>query len=431
MVRETRRNGGWLAGRTWRLMAMPLLAIFAAQVFAGEATLVIDNARVVVGNGPVIDRATIVIQQDRIDRVIVGSQPVDAARHIDAQGMTVMPGLIDTHVHLIQPDGATTEADYRQYLTSDVPGNLAAYLEHGVTTIRSIGDAWDLIFELRSKVNSREIAGPRLYIVGSCISVPGGHPSATLFKDSPWAKTQIPIDVTDVKSAKEAVERLARSGVDGIKLVYDSGPFSPGGDEISTLSPELLSVIIQKAHELKLRATVHTWREKEAITAAEAKADGLEHGVAEDLLTGPRLGDLLCENKAYYVPTLSVFEEYRNLLIPGALDNAKRNLQRLSDQGVNIALGTDTFGGGKHGVRTIREIELMAVAGLSPAQIIRAATCNAAAHLGVADQLGTVEKGKYADLIIVKDDPLKEVAAFKTVRVVIRGGQVVHEAAGN
>jgi imidazolonepropionase-like amidohydrolase len=252
-----------------------------------------------------------------------------------------------------------------------------------------------------------------------------------LFAGSPWAGSQIPIDVTDEKSAVAAVVRLANHHVDAVKIVYDSGPFIPGNPKFNRLPPDLLRVIIEKTHELKRRATVHTWREDEAIVAADAKTDGLEHGVAEALLTGPRLGELLRKNKAFYVPTLSVYEEYRDLLGPAALANGQRNLKTLSDQGVQIALGTDVFGNGKHGARTIREIELMAVAGLSPAQIIRAATCDAAAHLGVSDQLGTVEKGKYADLIMVKDDPLKDVAAFKTVRVVIRGGKVVHEAAGN
>ena len=207
-TRNQRGNCSWLRIACFNTCA--LISILLSCVADAQSPLVIDNARVIVGDGRTIADATIVIQDKRIASLSVGGQNVaDGAKRIDARGMTVMPGLIDTHVHVIQPSGVVGESAYRSYLDDVVPKNLKEYVRHGVTTIRSVGDAIDLIVELREKVRAGTIAGPRLLIVGSCLSCPGGHPSATLFHNDTWASSQICREVSTEQNAHQVVSQLA------------------------------------------------------------------------------------------------------------------------------------------------------------------------------------------------------------------------------
>ena len=174
-------------------------------------------------------------------------------------------------------------------------------------------------------------------------------------------------------------------------MVYDGHLRGHDGNPVKRLPKDLMRVIIDDAHRHGLRAIVHTWAEDEVRDAIEAGADGVEHGVQTTKLSNPHLAELLCDRGAFYVPTLQLFELYGQQL---DLSAAQQNLKCMSDRGVKIALGTDSFGDATPGNRTIRELELMVQAGLSTEKVIRAATIDAATYVDLGDDLGTVERGK-------------------------------------
>jgi imidazolonepropionase-like amidohydrolase len=189
-----------------------------------------------------------------------------------------------------------------------------------------------------------------------------------------------------------------------------------------------MRAIIDESHQHQLRVTAHTMHLEDALEVLEAGCDGLEHGVMRTRLQDEKLATLLKGRKASYAPTLSLFQAGRT----GSgqdldrLEMAMANLKQLADSGVRIVLGTDTLSRGiPPGSTTLNELELMVRAGLSPEQAIQAATRNAAEHLGKLDELGTLEPGKLADLIVVDGDPLLDISVIHNIEVVIKGGQIV------
>ncbi len=420
-------------------LGIPLSGCWATEQpqtsVAGEASLVIENVRVVVGDGHVRDVACVVVKGDRIQGVVDTPPKGQVDKRIDGRGKTVLPGLIDTHVHIF--GGSLTgnrghgEKAFRKELADELPERLKEYLRHGVTTVKSTGDPLTLILELRGLLKTGRLMGPRLLVVGPGFTAPDGHPAATLLQADPWWRSEHSVEVDCPDKAREQVRRCAARGVDAIKLVYHGGPhpeFFPDGTKMEKLRRDVMQAIIDEAHQQGLRATVHTWHEQDAIEALQAGADGLEHGVGHALLTDDRLAEILLSSKAFYVPTLRVL---RLAKTPKTLPIAKQNLKSLSAKGSRIALGTDSIADHKDtppGLNTIKEMELMAEAGLTPERVIRASTRDAAEHLGRLDDLGTVEAGKLADLIVVDGDPLKDISAIERVTIVVQAGCIVYQS---
>jgi imidazolonepropionase-like amidohydrolase len=425
---------------------MLLRAILASAICccSGNATaqsdaLVIENARVIIGDGTVKEGVCVTIRGGRIESVQETSSRVESTTTIDARGMTVLPGLIDTHVHILWPsqavDGGHGEKAFRQDFAWDLPGRLQEDLRHGVTTVKSTGEMATLILELRGLLADGKLVGPRILVVGPVFTAPGGHPAGTIFKDDPWARSEHCVEVDNPAQAREQIQRVAAKGVDAIKLVYQAvAPANancPGADaQAGKLRKDVMQAIIEESHRLNLRATVHTGHEADAIEVVQAGADGVEHGVADAVLATDRLADVLRARNAFYVPTLRIMDHVGD---PQAPTFAKQNLKHLVDKGVRVAVGTDTQGGWEKtppGLNTIQEMELMVEAGLTTEQVIRAGTRDAAEHLGLLEKLGTVEAGKIADLIIVAGDPLKDISALRQIRFVIQSGHIVHSPSG-
>ena len=406
-------------GLLWIALSLSLIV----ESYAEETTLLIENARVIVGDGAVIDGATVVIVGDRIQSVATAPLQLKTVKRVDARGMTLMPGLIDTHVHFFGLTGQGREA-YRAQIKTLAPGYMKDFLRHGVTTVKSLADPLELVLELRTMVNEGKILGPRILLVGPCFTAPGGHPAVTLGRDDPWMRSQIAIEVADEDSARREVRRLAGKGVDAIKAAVEAGQGTGIPEATPRLSANVLRAIVDEAHKHKLRATVHTHREQDVLDAIEAGADGLEHGLWDSRLSDNHLADLLLERNVCYTPTLWAWSVDRE---SPSLEIAQQNLKALSDKGVRIALGTDTLCSmPRPGLNTIQEMELMAQAGLTPEQIIRAGMRDAAEHLGLLHDLGTVEPGKIADLILVAGDPLKDISCLHGVQMVIKAGQIVY-----
>jgi imidazolonepropionase-like amidohydrolase/predicted enzyme related to lactoylglutathione lyase len=390
-----------------------------------EPTLVIGNARLIVGNGVVMDAGTVVIAGDRIQSVSTGNPLLAAVKRIDARGRTLMPGLIDAHIHFF---GLTArgEAAFRKQIETLAPTYMKDFIRHGVTTVASRADPLDLVLELRTMVSDGRILGPRILLVGPCFTAPGGHPAVTLGQDDPWMRREIAIEVADEDMARREVRRLAERGVDAIKAAVEAGQGTGMPDAMPRLSASVLKAIIDEAHKHDLRATVHTHREQDVIDAVEAGADGVEHGVWDSILPDNRIADLLLKRNVNYTPTLWAWSLDKE---SNSFEIAKHNLKTLSDKGVHISLGTDTLCSmPRPGLNTIQEMEFMAEAGLTPETIIQAATRNAAEHLGLLDRMGTVEPNKVADLILVAGDPLKDISSLRQVQIVIKEGRIVYDA---
>lgn len=411
----------WLAG-----MFLPI-TLLVAQAPSGPVDLLITRARVIDGTGAVHEGATLAITGKYIQTIGPGPTQLKAALTIDAGGKTVLPGLINSHVHL-RPPGVVNEQTLNNYVAHQMSADLRDYLSHGVTTIKSAGDPAEPLIQARGRLEQGEFQGPRLFLTGPPLTGIDGHPAATLFKDNPWLRTRHVIELTSEQDARNTVRQLADLGVDAIKLVYqgsfeDEEPymFRPGVPLLK-MSRHIMEAIIDESHRHQLLVTAHTNDLADALAVLEAGCDGLEHGVSRSRLQDMELGPLLRQSEASYVPTLSLYARRR----PDVLKTAMTNLKRLADQGVRIVVGTDGIpSAGASGLDTLTELELMVEAGMTPGQVIQAATYNAAQHLGKLDELGTVEAGKLADLIIVNGNPLTDIAALHDIEIVIKGGKVV------
>ncbi len=406
-----------------------LTLLFAATAGCGapveRSDLLITNARLIDGRGGIQEGAMIAISGNRIEGIFSEGEPREADLTIDAAGRTVMPGLIDSHVHILLGRSVVDETTLAEYSENSARENLAGFLSHGVTTVKSAGDPEDAILELRQLIEEGKIEGPRLLVVGPVLSAPEGHPSVTIFGGNPWMRERIVAETARVEEARQTIDRLAEKGVDGIKIVYqgsdDEGPayLYDGRIGIRRLPLEVMETIIEESHRHGLRVTAHTFEEEGVIAVVEAGIDSLEHGVVDTTPVSERVIEILRDRGVFYVPTLQVYRAAE------VRERAMANLQQLSEAGVRIVLGTDTVGNTPAGANTISEAERMVDSGMSPAQVIQAATRNAAEHLGRGDELGTLETGKLADLIIVEGDPLESISVLRTPWVVIKDGQVV------
>lgn len=421
-----------------------LIPLFAASASAQEASVVVENGRVIIGDGRVLDRGSVVVSGDRI--LSVTDEPVEApdALRIHAGGKTVLPGLFDAHVHLLVDDPSSVPrsgADLDAYVRDDLPARLRAYLEAGITTVVSTGDFWPAIRRVRERVRRGELAGPRVVTSGPVFTAPGGHPAVTICGGlegrgaaNPWCRDHMALEVDTPESARDGVERLARERVDLIKMVNDS--ISPPA--LEQLQTGVMREIVAAAHDQGLRAYAHINGVGHAITAARAGLDGLVHTPFRVSREGQRreLARTIDERNVTAVTTAMVLKSLRDRFrgqgnddladwFEGNLQGRFETIRRIVEADASlVVLGTDTPqlppGEAFHG-----EVRLLQEAGLSASEIVQAATRNAAVHLGRESNLGTLEAGKLADLIVVDGNPLENLPVLRNVEVVVKSGEVV------
>ncbi|MFI1838465.1 amidohydrolase family protein [Streptomyces olivaceoviridis] len=358
----------------------------------------------------------------------VSAEPLRGGREVDAAGRWVMPGLIDTHIHFYDVHAVSDPDSMRAFEDNELPGKLGLFLDHGITTIKSVGDPTDGILATRAEIAAGTLRGPRLLATGCGITGRDGHPAATVFSGNPWARERFTAEVDSVQQIRDLVHHLADREVDAIKLLSEGAcahsggprylwhnPAFPDGVELERLPLGLLRAGIETAHERGLRVTVHTTQQAAAREAVEAGADGLEHGVTVEPLTDHSLIDLMLEHGITYTPTL---------WIDDAHPDARGNLKKVAEAGVHIALGSDTFSGrGLFGANTLEEAELMVAAGMTPTQVLAAGTSGAARQC-VRPDLGTVAPGKHADLLVLNADPTADIGNLRDLSVVILNGEL-------
>ncbi|WP_084532068.1 amidohydrolase family protein [Nocardia miyunensis] len=360
----------------------------------------------------------------------VSADPLRGRQEVDAAEGWVMPGLIDTHLHFYDVFAVSDPKSMQTFEENELPGRLELFLQHGITTIKSVGDPTEGILRTRTAIAAGTLRGPRLLATGCGITGRDGHPAATIFGGNPWARARFTGEVGSVQQMRDLVHHLADRKVDAIKLlsegacachsapnyVWRNAAF-PGEVELVRLPPDLLRAGIETGHERGLRVTVHTTQQAAAREAIEAGADGLEHGVTVEPLTDHSLIDLMLEHDITYTPTLWIHDAVH--------PDTRGNLEKIADAGVRIALGSDTFSGrGIFGANTLEETELMVAAGMTPVQSLAAGTSEAARHCARPD-LGTVAPGKRADLIVLTADPTQDISNLRQLSMTILNGDIV------
>lgn len=408
-----------------------------------DVTLVVENARVIVGDNSVLERANVAIAGERI--VSVGTAPVHApaARRIEAAGRTVLPGLIDTHTHLLMENlfaQPRSDAEIEEFMAERLPDRLRAFTAAGITTVISVGEFWPSMAEVSADVRSGELAGPRVYTSGPLFTAPDGHPASTFCGSmdrggpNPWCRAQLTREVDTRQAVQTAVSALSKQGVDLIKFVYDASD----GPEVNVLRAELVGELIDAAHEHDLRAYAHSLEASKAVTVIERGVDALVHlpAIFSSEVDADSVAQHMRMHDVSASTTLTTFDSAAGIvaelgdeetsgMLRGLLSGMRESLGAVAEVAPHlIALGTDA----PHlppAEAYHREIRLLSEAGLTREQILHAATKGAADYMGLGRELGTLEPGKFADLIIVEGNPLDELSALTGIVLVIKGGEII------
>lgn len=431
-----------------RSLGVALLALMLAfpalsQTTGASVTAIRCGRLIDVKTGAAVPNAVILISGSRITDVGPDLKIPAGAKVVDLSRATVLPGLVDSHTHLLQ--------NYRAEIGGDDPNMILTVtqmstakrallgakmgretLEAGFTTVRDLGNSGvggDVA--LRDAIREGWIEGPRIVASTRAIAPAGGQ-FGTVQPGAQAILEQEYVVVAGADEARRAVRQAFYDGADCIKVIVNSGP--------RVLSLEEMKAIVDEAHRVDRKVAAHAIGDLATRIAAEAGVDSIEHAytIPDDALR------MMAEKKIYLVPTDYPPEGYKALYLVGkpsaeelaqfekgiagfVSSNAAR-LQRAVRFGVPIAAGSDEYyqmGERTRGQAAMLMFRAYRDAGMSPIEILRAATVNGAELLGLSAHVGALEKGKLADLVAVEGDPLADITALERVTFVMKGGTVV------
>ena len=428
--------------------AQGLLACVAAVSVGHPAIAQGSPAVTVIHAGQLLDRpgraargpATIIVSEGRIREIRDGLMPPPAgARLIDLSDRYVLPGLIDTHVHLESDAGGLAAlvedvSDEAPAKTLRALGNAKKTIEAGFTTVRNLGDGSGAALALRDASARGDVLAPRIVDAGRSISTTSGHMDSTLSLAEDLHAGIVQDNLCDGADAcRRAVRLQIRRGADVIKIATTGGVNSRIGTGLGAqMFDDEAKAIVDTARLYGKKVAVHAHGADGINLALAAGAASIEHGTMLD----DESVRLFKRGGAYLVPTLSTVNGYLERLaadpnaysaevmpkIQWRIGITGKNVEKAYPAGVKIAFGTDA-GVSKHG-RNADEFELLVKHGMPAAEAIKAATVNAADLLGLSAEIGTLEPGKRADLIAVSGDPLRDVTVLKHVSFVMKDGRV-------
>lgn len=419
-----------------------LLLTFILSFVAFPATsqrLIVHCGRLVdVIRGKSLPQQSLVIEGERITDVQKGylkAQEGDSI--IDLSAYTVLPGLMDMHVHIESESSPTEYLQEFQLDPADIAFNAAVNakrtLRAGFTTVRDLGGT-GVNTSLRDAINAGKVIGPRIYSAGKAIATTGGHADPTNGYRKDLMGDPGPADgvINGPYEARKAVRQRYKNGADVIKITATGGVLSVARDGSGPqFQMDELEAIVTTAKEYGMITAAHAHGDEGIQRAVRAGITSIEHGT----LMSESTMDLMVEKGTWYVPTLSagkfVAEKakiegyYPALVVPKALaigPQLQKTFSKAYAHGVKIAFGTDT-GVSKHGDNA-REFGFMVEAGMKPMEAIQSATINAATLLNAQKDLGSLETGKLADLVAVKGDPLADITILEHIPFVMKSGKV-------
>ena len=421
-----------------------LLAIVCLGVFAGlgrpspasAQSLLITNARILDGTGGLIERGALVVRDGTIVSISTAAPVVPGARVIDANGMTVMPGFIESHRHVIRGNAA-------QWMKEEAVPRMQEFLDAGFTTVLSAGDSLQEIIELRRQLQQGVVKGPRLIVTGRAplarpaapagggggrAAGPGGDPARFDVSRPPLRPTQAAVGIP-AEETRATIETLAKAGVDAIKTAIIT---TPGGPEKDTLA-----LIVREGKRHNIPTITHAVSVLDTLAAVDAGVASLVHT--------PHIGRLeedaaavqtIAKSGIPMMSTLGIFiphfdEENKPTFrdrgpFPMATISSGGqgpvNARLLWEAGITYGYGTDSTWLPKESfAQELRALNLM----FSPKDIVSILTRNAAATILRGNRLGTLEAGKIADIVMLNGDPLANVTNLLNVVVVIKEGAIV------
>jgi imidazolonepropionase-like amidohydrolase len=426
--------------RKFFLAAVSLLALLSAAVTAQEKPpaalklLAIRAGHLIDGKSEkVSENVLILVEADKIVSVTPGGTPPAGVEVIDLSKSTVLPGFIDLHTHVLL-NGDITEEDYdRQLLRDSIPyrailgaRNARIALENGFTAIRDLetdGALYAFVY-VKKAINNGEVPGPRMQVATRAMTPTGMYP---LLGYSWELKLPVGVQYVDgVDGARKAVREQIMNGADWIKYYSDRRyRFEPDGvlHSMVNFTDEEAKAIVEEAHRLDRKVAAHCIGSDGIAAALRAGVDTVEHG---DGLTEP-LMDEMAKKGTVWVPTVMVGA----YVAPGRGGNwtrmveaEKAAFQKALKHQVKIALGTDAGGSDWRELNEAREFQYYADYGMSPMEAIQSGTSRAAEVLGWSEHLGTIEAGKWADMVAVSGDPLKDIKELQHVKFVMKAGLV-------
>jgi imidazolonepropionase-like amidohydrolase len=419
-----------------RLLPAMIAALFLALPAAAQDVTLIHAGELlaVPGKAPQSEM-TIVVEGERIAGVQEGYVEFDDARVIDLRNSFVMPGLMDMHVHLQFELGPTNDRDWLKMSSQLMQMRSLHYamntLMAGFTTVRDVGSSEQEMYAMRDAINAGWVDGPRIIAAGG-VGITGGH--ADISGVSPdlmqhWTSVNVCDGPYD---CRRAARNVIKYGGDLIKITSTGGVMTQRatGTEQQMEADELTEVV-RAAARMGRKVASHAHGEDGIVAALEAGVASIEHGT----YTGPRAIRLFRETGAYLVPTLLAGKTVATLAVeadfmaPEVREKAIRvgndmagNFAKAYKAGVNVAYGTDS-GISRHGTNA-EEAILMIEAGMSEMDVLVTATVNAADLLDMSDSIGTLETGKFADIIAVDASPLDDIAELLDVDFVMKGGKI-------
>ncbi|MBY0564775.1 MAG: amidohydrolase family protein [Hyphomonadaceae bacterium] len=413
-----------------------------AQEQAPQVASIIHAGRLLAdpATGRVSTQQSILIGQDgRIIGVEAGYVERAGARVIDQRNRFVLPGLIDSHVHLTSELGPSQLIDRVTLTPSDAAmrgaENARKTLMAGFTTVADLGAPNDSIFALRRAIAENRVPGPRIIASGSSVTPDGGHGDANGFSPHVIDVLRSISACSGADDCRRATRRQIQAGADVIKITATGGVLSNTAAGVGQqLSDPELAAIVDAAHAMGRRVTAHAHGADGINAALRAGVDSIEHGTYLDRDSVR----MLRQGNRYLVPTIMAgwwvgqLAEQGGVLTPAQADKARevgpalmRMVRFAAANNVRIAFGTDT-GVSPHGMNA-REFQLLVEAGFTPLQAIQMATVNAADHLQLNGTAGRITAGHAADIIAVDGDPLADVTTLMNVRFVMARG-MVHKA---
>jgi len=423
--------------RTLTVLSMLLSTIAWSQAPAQRLTLIKAGRLFDARSGQMLSNQAILVEGDRIKEVGTAAAVAPHAanaRVIDLSSSTVLPGLIDAHNHVLgNPKDLSPIAGLRMSSAQATlwgVRNLRIWLDKGFTTLRDAceSDRYYGQIALRNSIQQGLIQGPRMIVAGQCLSLTGGHgDSDQLAVDEELPRRPNIADTVD--EVATAARRDIKYGADWIKLMATGGVMDTLSDfRVQELSEAQMAKAVEVAHRANKKVMAHAHGTEGIKAAVRAGVDSIEHGSLLD----DEGAELMVQKGTWLVPTIDVelrtLEMGASFGVEPVMMAKEKEVVRLKRAGFEKALKYHVkiaFGVDDDPDYLTREFDAMVAWGMKPVEALQAATINASQLLGIADQVGTIEPGKAADIVAVNGDPLTDIKAVNNVVLVMKGGEVV------